>query len=68
MDAQQVSRGSGVELAEVIAQALQDNGLIRPEKRDEVANKLATGTMRTDEWRLEIELPAEKAQEEQDDA
>jgi hypothetical protein len=35
-------------------------GLIRDEKRDQVATKIAGGTMKGEDWKLEIDLAGDK--------
>lgn len=45
------------DLAELISQALAHDKLIRAERLDEIKTKIAKGSMRAADWRLEIEPP-----------
>jgi hypothetical protein len=48
-------------LASEVADALIEAGLLRADKRDGIATKIATGQMKAEDWRLEIDLAVEKA-------
>lgn len=50
-------------LASLTVDHLIQSGLIRVEKRDAVIVKIAAGQMKGEDWRLEIDLGAEKAGE-----
>lgn len=43
-------------LAAVTVDRLIEQGLLRAEKRDALIAKIATGTMKGDDWRIEVEL------------
>jgi hypothetical protein len=45
--------------AEVVDRLLEA-GLLRAEKRDDLIKKIASGSMRGDDWKLEIELAQAK--------
>ncbi len=51
------------QLAERIVNRLITEGLIRSEKKDALATKIAAGTMREEDWNLEIELSGERESE-----
>lgn len=67
MDTQDAPPSPSDELANLIVEDLVKEGLIRPEKQDALVKKIAKGTMRSLDWRLEVELPAEDAPGEDDD-
>lgn len=46
--------------AQIVDQLIQ-SGLVRTEKRDSVATKIASGEMKGLDWKNEIDLAAEKA-------
>lgn len=48
-------------LASEVADALIEAGLLRADKRDGIVAKIATGQMKGEDWRLEIDLAVEKA-------
>ncbi len=47
-----------VQLAARVVDRLVEAGLVRGEKRDSIAGKIAGGVMKGDDWRLEIDLAA----------
>ena len=48
-------------LASEVADALIEAGLLRADKRDGIVAKIATGQIKGEDWRLEIDLAVEKA-------
>jgi hypothetical protein len=52
---------SSEHLASEVADALIEAGLLRADRRDEIATKIATGQMKAEDWRWEIDLAVEKA-------
>ena len=49
-------------LAALTVDRLIQSGLLRAEKRDALINKIAAGTMRGEDWKLEIDLASAKAE------
>ena len=43
-------------LAELTVDRLVESGLVRADKRDALIAKIADGTMKGEDWRLEIDL------------
>lgn len=48
-------------LAAQVVDRLVEAGLVRPERRDHIQAKIASGTIKGEDWRLEIDAAAEKA-------
>jgi chemotaxis receptor (MCP) glutamine deamidase CheD len=48
-------------LAALTVDRLIQSGLLRAEKRDALVAKIAGGTMKGDDWKLEIDLASAKA-------
>lgn len=48
-------------LASEVVDALIEACLLRADKRDGIATKIATGQMKGEDWRLEIDVAVEKA-------
>ncbi len=44
-----------VELATRLARLLTEHGLLLPASRDRVAERIAAGEMKQEDWRLEVE-------------
>jgi len=59
-----ISGNPSQQLAALLVDRLIKEGLLRGEKRDQLAEKIASGKMREDDWRLEIDLAIEKAAKE----
>ena len=53
-------RPSGL-LATRVIDRLVEAGLVRPERRDHIWAKVAAGTIKGEDWRLEIDAASEKA-------
>ena len=49
-------------LAALTVDRLIHSGLLRAEKRDALIAKIAVGTMRGEDWKLEIDLASAKAE------
>ena len=49
-----------VALANNLVDRLIESGLLRAERRDALAGKIASGTMRVEDWTLEVELAVAK--------
>lgn len=49
-------------LAGKVVDRLIGAGLLRNEKRDALVSKIASGTLKSEDWRLEIELSAAKGE------
>lgn len=49
-------------LAVLAVDRLIASGLLRVDKRDALIGKIATGTMRAEDWKLEIDLASAKAE------
>ncbi len=49
-------------LAALVVDRLIASGLLRAEKRDALIGKIATGTMKAEDWKLEIDLASAKAE------
>lgn len=47
-------------LAELTVDRLIQSGLLRAERRDALIVKIAAGTMREEDWKLEIDLASAK--------
>lgn len=48
-------------LAALTVDRLIQSGLLRVDKRDALVDKIAAGTMRGEDWKLEIDLASAKA-------
>ncbi|MCG2840769.1 hypothetical protein L6Q21_07230 [Sandaracinobacter sp. RS1-74] len=48
-------------LAALTVDRLIQSGLLRADKRDALVAKIATGTMQSSDWKLEIDLASAKA-------
>ena len=48
-------------LATLTVDRLIQFGLLRAERRDALISKVAAGTMKGDDWKLEIDIASEKA-------
>ena len=48
-------------LAALTVDRLIQSGLLRADKRDALVDKIAAGTMRGEDWKLEIDLASAKA-------
>lgn len=48
-------------LAALTVDRLVTSGLLRADKRDALVAKIAAGTMRSEDWKVEIELALAKA-------
>ena len=51
-------------LALAMVDRLIDAGLLRADKRDALAASIASGKMKEEDWKLEVELAVEKATKE----
>jgi len=49
-------------LAGKVVDRLISAGLLRNDKRDALVSKVASGTLKSEDWRLEIELSAAKGE------
>lgn len=52
------------QLTALLVNRLIEKGLLRGEKREQLADKIASGKMGEDDWKLEIDLAIEKAAKE----
>ncbi|WP_316980116.1 hypothetical protein [Shumkonia mesophila] len=50
-------------LAALIVDRLVKEGLLRAEKRDQLAAKIAAGTMKESDWNLDIDLASREGDE-----
>ncbi|MBF0632855.1 MAG: hypothetical protein HQL89_17990 [Magnetococcales bacterium] len=50
------------QLANIILDRLIQEGLLRPEKRDQIFGKIIDGTLKEDDWSLEIELAVKQSE------
>jgi hypothetical protein len=51
------------QLATLVVDRLIKDGLLRPEKRDQLIAKVAAGEMKDEDWNLEIDLSSREAAE-----
>lgn len=51
------------QLATLVVDRLIKDGLLRPEKRDQLITKVAAGEMKEGDWNLEIDLSSREAAE-----
>lgn len=49
-------------LATLAVDRLIESGLLRGDKRDALIAKIGAGTMKAEDWKLEIDLASEKAE------
>lgn len=56
-----ISGNPSQKLTALLVDRLIEKGLLRGEKRVQLAEKIASGKMGEDDWKLEIELAIEKA-------
>lgn len=47
-------------LSAIVVECLINNGLLRADKRDALIAKIASGNMKGDDWKLEIDLAQTK--------
>lgn len=51
------------QLAKILVDRLIEKKLLRAEKREQIVTKIASGTMKGEDWRLDIELAVAKGEQ-----